>query len=35
MYSVVDREIYAVVDELTPELVATLAKEVFEHLACR
>ncbi len=35
MYSVVDREIYAVVDGLTPELVATLAKEVFEHLACR
>ena len=35
MYSVVDREIYAVVDGLTPELVATLAKEAFEHLACR
>jgi DNA-binding transcriptional ArsR family regulator len=35
MYSVVDREIYAVVDGLTPELVATLTKEVFEHLACR
>jgi len=35
MYSVVDREIYAAVDVLTPELVATLAKEVFEHLACR
>ena len=35
MYSVVDREIYAAVDALTLELVATLAKEVFEHLACR
>ncbi|MCJ7763452.1 metalloregulator ArsR/SmtB family transcription factor [Candidatus Bathyarchaeota archaeon] len=35
VYSVVDREIYAVVDGLTPELAATLAKEVFEHLACR
>lgn len=35
MYSVVAPEIYAVIDGLTPELVATLAKEVFEHLACR
>ncbi|MCW4045593.1 MAG: metalloregulator ArsR/SmtB family transcription factor [Candidatus Bathyarchaeota archaeon] len=35
MYSVVDHRIYAVVDSLTPELVAALAKEVFKNLTCR
>jgi ArsR family transcriptional regulator len=35
MYSTVDPRIYKVVDGLTPELVTTLTKEVFEHMVCR
>jgi ArsR family transcriptional regulator len=34
MYSIVDVRIYTVVDALTPELVNTLRKEVFESITC-
>ena len=34
MYSIVDHRIYNAVDDLTPELVSTLAKEIFEHMTC-
>jgi ArsR family transcriptional regulator len=34
MYSTVDPRIYNVVDGLTPELVNTFTKEIFEHMTC-
>jgi DNA-binding transcriptional ArsR family regulator len=34
MYSIVDDRIFAVLDALTPELVAVLNKEVFENIVC-
>jgi ArsR family transcriptional regulator len=35
MYSIVDDRIYNAVDGLTPELVKTLTKEIFEHMTCQ
>ena len=34
MYSIVDGKIYNVLDALTPELVNTLTKEVFQNVTC-
>jgi len=34
MYSIVDDKIHNVVDALTPDLVNTLTKEVFENVTC-
>jgi ArsR family transcriptional regulator len=34
LYSIVDPQIYTVVDSLTPELLKTLAKEAFESVTC-
>ena len=34
MYSIVDHRIYNAVDDLTPELVSTLTKEIFKHMTC-
>jgi len=35
MYSIVDHRIYNAVDDLTPEFVNTLTKEIFEHMTCQ
>jgi DNA-binding transcriptional ArsR family regulator len=35
MYSIVDCQIYNVIDALTPQLVTTLTKEAIENVACR
>ena len=35
MYSIVDPRIYRAIDELTPELVSTLTKEVLDQMTCR
>jgi hypothetical protein len=32
MYSIVDKEIYKVIDALTSELLTTLSKEAFENV---
>ncbi len=34
MYSIVDSKIYHVLDALTPDLVNTLTKEVFQNVTC-
>ena len=34
MYSIVDSKIYIVLDALTPDLVNTLTKEVFQNVTC-
>jgi len=34
MYSIVDKEIYKVIDALTSELLNTLSKEAFENVTC-
>jgi ArsR family transcriptional regulator len=34
MYSIVDPRIFNAVDDLTPEIIKTLTKEIFEHLTC-
>jgi DNA-binding transcriptional ArsR family regulator len=34
MYSIVDQEIYQVVDALTPKLMNALSKEAIENLTC-
>ena len=34
MYSTVDNKIYKVLEALTPELVDTLTKEVFQNVTC-
>lgn len=34
MYSIVDGKIYHVLDALTPDLVNTLTKEVFQNVIC-
>jgi DNA-binding transcriptional ArsR family regulator len=34
MYSIVDSRICRIIDDLTSELVDTLAKEAFEHMTC-
>ena len=34
MYSIVDDKIHNVLDALTPDLVNTLTKEVFENVTC-
>ena len=35
MYSIVDCQIYNVIDALSPQLVTTLTKEAIENVACR
>ncbi len=35
LYSTTDSRIYRVTDEVTPELVSTLTKEIFDHMTCR
>jgi len=35
MYSIVDCQIYNLIDALTPELLTTLTKEAIENLGCR
>ncbi len=34
MYSIVDTQIYKVIDALSADLVGTLTKEVFENVTC-
>ncbi len=34
MYSIVDAQIYKVIDALSADLVGTLTKEVFENVTC-
>lgn len=34
MYSIVDAQIYRVMDALSPDLVGTLTKEAFENVSC-
>jgi ArsR family transcriptional regulator len=35
MYTIVDNNIFNVVDSLTPELVSTLTREVLDNMTCR
>ena len=35
LYSTTDSRVYRVIDNLTPELVNALSKEMFDHMTCR
>jgi ArsR family transcriptional regulator len=35
MYSIVDHRIHVIVDDLTPEFVNTLTKEILDQMTCR
>jgi ArsR family transcriptional regulator len=35
MYSIVDPRIHNIIDDLTPELVSVLTKEVLDQMTCR